>query len=170
MAGEGSRSATGTSDTSRTISGSTTSRWQTPGWLAENSAMKQAGVAANTRFEVAPAKAFPGKYDLVAFFDCLHDMGDPAGAAKHVPQALKPDGTSSPLPMTSFRLISIRSAASTTPPRPSSVRRPLSQDVGLGLGAQAGEARLRKVVASGGFTRFRRAAETQFNMVLEARP
>jgi len=135
---------------------------------------KEAGVAGNTRFEVAAAKDFPGTYDLIAFFDCLHDMGDPAGAAKHVRQALKPDGTWMIVePFAHDSLAAnlnpvgrIYYAASTFICTPAS----LSQEVGLGLGAQAGEARLRKVVTSGGFTRFRRATETAFNMVLEARP
>lgn len=137
-------------------------------------AAKEAGVAGNTRFEVAAAKDFPGTYDLVAFFDCLHDMGDPAGAAKHVRQALKPDGTWMIVEPFAHDQLSanlnpvgrIYYAASTFICTPAS----LSQEVGLGLGAQAGEARLRKVVTSGGFTRFRRATETPFNMVLEARP
>jgi len=135
---------------------------------------REAGVAGNTRFEVAAAKDFPGTYDLIAFFDCLHDMGDPAGAAKHVRQALKPDGTWMIVePFAHDNLAAnlnpvgrIYYAASTFICTPAS----LSQEVGLGLGAQAGEARLRKVVTSGGFTRFRRATETAFNMVLEARP
>ena len=135
---------------------------------------KEAGVAGNARFEVATAKDFPGTYDLIAFFDCLHDMGDPAGAAKHVRHALKPDGTWMIVePFANDQLSAnlnpvgrIYYAASTFICTPAS----LSQEVGLGLGAQAGEAKLRKVVADGGFTRFRRATETPFNMVLEARP
>ena len=135
---------------------------------------KKAGVAGNARFEVATAKDCPGTYDLIAFFDCLHDMGDPAGAAKHVRQALKPDGTWMIVePFANDQLSAnlnpvgrIYYAASTFICTPAS----LSQEVGLGLGAQAGEAKLRKVVADGGFTRFRRATETPFNMVLEARP
>ncbi|WP_256754557.1 class I SAM-dependent methyltransferase [Mesorhizobium sp. Mes31] len=137
-------------------------------------AAKEAGVAGNARFEVATAKDFPGTYDLIAFFDCLHDMGDPAGAAKHVRHALKPDGTWMIVePFANDQLSAnlnpvgrIYYAASTFICTPAS----LSQEVGLGLGAQAGEAKLRKVVANGGFTRFRRATETPFNMVLEARP
>ena len=137
-------------------------------------AAKEAGVAGNARFEVATAKDFPGTYDLIAFFDCLHDMGDPAGAAKHVRHALKPDGTWMIVePFANDQLSAnlnpvgrIYYAASTFICTPAS----LSQEVGLGLGAQAGEAKLRKVVADGGFTRFRRATETPFNMVLEARP
>lgn len=137
-------------------------------------AAEEAGVAANTRFEVATAKTFGGIYDLVAFFDCLHDMGDPQGAAAHVYKALKPDGTWMIVePFAHDTLAAnlnpvgrIYYAASTFICTPAS----LSQEVGLGLGAQAGEARLRKVVTEGGFTRFRRATETPFNMVLEARP
>jgi SAM-dependent methyltransferase len=137
-------------------------------------AVEEAGVSSNARFEVAAAKTFPGQYDLVAFFDCLHDMGDPAGAAAHVRQALKPDGTWMIVePMASDRLADnlnpvgrMYYAASTMICTPAS----LSQEVGLGLGAQAGELKLRQVVTAGGFTRFRRAAETPFNMVLEARP
>lgn len=137
-------------------------------------AAKEAGVSDNVRFEVASAKSYPGTYDLVAFFDCLHDMGDPEGAAAHVHQSLKPDGTWMIIEPFAHDHLSanlnpvsrVYYAASTFVCTPAS----LSQEVGLGLGAQAGEARLRQVVTSGGFTRFRRAAETPFNMVLEARP
>lgn len=137
-------------------------------------AAEEAGTAGNTRFEVATAKTFAGTYDLVAFFDCLHDMGDPQGAAAHVYKALKREGTWMIVePFAHDTLAAnlnpvgrIYYAASTFICTPAS----LSQEVGLGLGAQAGEARLRKVVTDGGFTRFRRATETPFNMVLEARP
>jgi 2-polyprenyl-3-methyl-5-hydroxy-6-metoxy-1,4-benzoquinol methylase len=137
-------------------------------------AAEEAGVSSNARFEVASAKTFPGRYDLIAFFDCLHDMGDPAGAAAHVHQVLEPDGTWMIVePMAQDRLADnlnpvgrVYYAASTMVCTPAS----LSQEVGLGLGAQAGELKLRQVVTAGGFTRFRRAAETPFNMVLEARP
>lgn len=136
-------------------------------------AAADAGVTANTRFEVAQAKNYPGTYDLVAFFDCLHDMGDPVGASAHVRETLQPDGTWMIVePFAHDRLSDnlnpvgrLYYAASTMVCTPAS----LSQEVGLGLGAQAGEARLRQVVTAGGFTRFRRAAETPFNMVLEAR-
>ena len=136
---------------------------------------REAGVTGNVRFERAAAKDFPGTgYDLVTFFDCLHDMGDPAGAAAHVRQSLDRDGTWMIVePFAHDRLEDnlnpvgrLYYAASTIICTPAS----LSQEVGLGLGAQAGEARLRQVVTSGGFTRFRRATETPFNMVLEARP
>jgi SAM-dependent methyltransferase len=134
----------------------------------------EAGVAGNTSFEVAQAKTYPGTYDLVAFFDCLHDMGDPVGAAVHVRESLQPDGTWMIVePFAHDKLADnlnpvgrLYYAASTMVCTPAS----LSQEVGLGLGAQAGEMRLRQVVAGGGFSRFRRAAETPFNLVLEARP
>jgi SAM-dependent methyltransferase len=134
----------------------------------------RAGVGDRVNFEVASSKAFPGlDYDLVAFFDCLHDMGDPVGAAGHVFGSLKPDGTWMIVePFANDKLEEnlnpvgrIFYAASTMICTPAS----LSQEVGLGLGAQAGEARLRDVVTRGGFKRFRRATETPFNLVLEAR-
>ena len=136
---------------------------------------KAAGVADRVTFEVAAAKSFPGdNYDFVAFFDCLHDMGDPAGAAAHVRSALSSGGTWMVVePFANDDLTSnlnpvgrIYYSASTLFCVPAS----LSQEVGLGLGAQAGEARLRDVITSGGFTRFRRASETPFNLVFEARP
>lgn len=137
-------------------------------------AAAEAGVSNNTSFEVASAKTYAGTYDLVAFFDCLHDMGDPAGAASHVRQSLKPDGTWMIVEPFAHDCLSanlnpvgrVYYAASTFVCTPAS----LSQEVGLGLGAQAGEARLKEVANSGGFIRVRRAAETPFNMVLEARP
>jgi len=134
------------------------------------------GAPANVRFEVSPAKGFSGGgYDLVTFFDCLHDMGDPAGAAAHVRSSLKPDGTWMIVePMAQDRVEGnlnpvgrLYYAASTMICVPTS----LSQEVGAALGAQAGEARLREVVTNGGgFSRFRRATETPFNLILEARP
>ena len=132
-------------------------------------------VGSNTRFEVATAKNYPEKgFDLVAFFDCLHDMGDPAGAAAHVRRSLKQDGSWMIIePMAGDRLEDnlnpvgrIYYAGSTMGCVPTS----LSQEVGAALGAQAGEARLRDVISSGGFRSVRRAAETPFNMILEARP
>jgi SAM-dependent methyltransferase len=133
------------------------------------------GVSANTRFEVAAAKAYPGSdLDLVTCFDCLHDMGDPAGAAAHVRQSLKPDGTWMIVePMAGDRLEDnlnpvgrLYYAGSTMICVPTS----LSQEVGAALGAQAGEAKLRGVITDGGFRSVRRATETPFNMILEARP
>ena len=138
-------------------------------------AAREAGVERSCRFEVADAKGYPGNdYDLVAFFDCLHDMGDPAGAAKHVRQSLGADGTWLIVEPYANDTVEgnlnpvgrIYYAASTMICVPAS----LSQEVGLALGAQAGEARLREVVMAGGFTRFRRATATPFNLVLEARP
>jgi 2-polyprenyl-3-methyl-5-hydroxy-6-metoxy-1,4-benzoquinol methylase len=136
---------------------------------------KDAGVGDRIRFEVAKAKDFPGKdYDFVTFFDCLHDMGDPKGAASHVHGAMKNDGTWMIVePFAGDKLEDNLNpvgrafyGASTLLCTPAS----LSQEVGLALGAQAGEKRIRDVVTGGGFTRFRRATETPFNLVFEARP
>jgi len=126
------------------------------------------------QYEVAPAATFPGSgYDLIAMFDCLHDMGDPVGAARHVHQALAPDGTWLLVePIAGDRIEDNLNPVgrayysfSTFLCTPSS----LSQEVGLALGAQAGEARIREVTAAAGFTRFRRVAETPFNAVYEVR-
>jgi SAM-dependent methyltransferase len=136
---------------------------------------KAAGCDDRVHFDIAPAKSFPGKdYDFVACFDCLHDMGDPAGAAAHVLRSLAGHGTWMIVePMAGDDIVSnlnpvgrIYYSASTICCVPAS----RSQEVGLGLGAQAGEKRIRKVVTEGGFTHFRRATETPFNMVFEARP
>jgi SAM-dependent methyltransferase len=133
-----------------------------------------AGLGDRVTFEVAPADAYPGSgYDLVTTFDCLHDMGDPVGAARHVRSTLDGDGTWLIVePFANDRAEDnltpvgrIYYAASTLLCTPAS----LSQEVGLALGAQAGEARIREVVTSGGFTHFRRAAETPFNLVFEAK-
>jgi len=138
-------------------------------------AAKQAGVSDRVRFETARAQNFPGEgYDLVAMFDCLHDMGDPVGAAAHVRASLKSDGTWLIVePFANDRLEDnlnpvgrIYYSASTFICTPAS----RSQEVGACLGAQAGEARLRDVVTKGGFSHFRRATQTPFNLVLEARP
>ena len=142
--------------------------------LARAAAAK-AGVSDRVKFEVATAKQYPGKgYDFVAFFDCLHDMGDPEGAARHVLETLDPNGTWMIVePFANDKLEDnlnpigrVFYSASTMLCTPAS----LSQEVGLGLGAQAGEGRLAKVLHSAGFTRVRRATETPFNIVLEARP
>ncbi|APW38870.1 SAM-dependent methyltransferase [Rhodoferax koreense] len=134
-----------------------------------------AGVAGNTGFEIASAKDFPGRgYALVTMFDCLHDMGDPAGAAAHVRESLAPDGSWMIVePFAGDRLEDnlnpvgrVFYSASTFICTPAS----RAQDVGACLGAQAGEARLRGVVTGAGFSRFRRVAETPFNLVFEARP
>jgi hypothetical protein len=142
--------------------------------LAREAAAK-AGVSDRVKFEVSAAKQYPGKgYDFVAFFDCLHDMGDPEGAARHVLETLDPNGTWMIVePFANDKLEDnlnpigrVFYSASTMLCTPAS----LSQEVGLGLGAQAGEGRLAKVLHSAGFTRVRRATETPFNIVLEARP
>jgi SAM-dependent methyltransferase len=136
---------------------------------------QDAGVADRVRFETAAAASDHGEgYDLVTMFDCLHDMGDPVGAARRVRRMLAPDGTWMIVePMAGDRVEDNLNPVgrayygfSTFLCTPAS----LSQEVGLALGAQAGEARIGDVVAGGGFTRFRRAAETPFNLVFEARP
>jgi 2-polyprenyl-3-methyl-5-hydroxy-6-metoxy-1,4-benzoquinol methylase len=134
-----------------------------------------ARVAERIRFEVASAKNYPGTdYDFVTFFDCLHDMGDPVGASAHVRSTLKKDGTWMIVePFAGDKLEDNLNpigrafyGASTLLCTPAS----LSQEVGLALGAQAGEKRLREVVTSGGFSHFRRATQTPFNLIFEARP
>jgi ubiquinone/menaquinone biosynthesis C-methylase UbiE len=134
-----------------------------------------AGVGDRVRFEVAPASSFPGRgYGVVTMFDCLHDLGDPAGAARHVRQALAPDGTWMIVePAAGDRVEDNLNPVgrayysfSTLLCTPCS----LSQETGLALGAQAGEARIRDIVTGAGFTRFQRVAETPFNVVYEARP
>ena len=141
---------------------------------ARDSAKRQ-GIAERVTFDVASAKNFPGKdYDFVAVFDCLHDMGDPVGAAKHVRQSLAKDGTwmivepfaNDDLKDNLNPVGRVYYSFSTLLCTPCS----RSQEVGLCLGAQAGEKRIKEVVTSAGFTRFRRAAETPFNIVYEARP
>jgi 2-polyprenyl-3-methyl-5-hydroxy-6-metoxy-1,4-benzoquinol methylase len=132
-------------------------------------------VSENTDFEVADAKSYPGSnYDLVTFFDCLHDMGDPVGAARHVRQSLKPDGT---------WLVVEPFAKGTTQENLTPVGRvfynaslticvpgSLAQEVGRGLGAQASDSSLEGVFRDGGFTRVRKATETPFNRVFQVRP
>jgi SAM-dependent methyltransferase len=136
---------------------------------------RESGVADRVKFEVARAKDYPGEgYDFVTFFDCLHDMGDPVGAARHVHSTLSPDGCWMIVePFAHDRLEDnlnpigrVFYSASTLLCTPAS----LSQEVGLALGAQAGEKRMKEVVTQGGFTRFRRATETPFNLIYEARP
>lgn len=138
-------------------------------------AAEAAGVADRVRFEVATAKDFPAAdYDLVAVFDCLHDMGDPVGAAAHVRSTLAEDGSWMIVePYANDRLEDnlnpvgrVFYSASTFICTPAS----RSQEVGLCLGAQSGEARIREVVTAGGFGHFRRVAETPFNLIYEARP
>lgn len=133
------------------------------------------GAAGNTAFDAASAADYPGAgFDLICFFDCLHDMGDPVGALRHAHEALADDGTVmlvEPMAADSREanmnpVGRVYYAASTMICTPSS----LAQDNGAALGAQAGEARLRHVAEEAGFTRFRRATETPVNMVLEIRP
>ncbi len=135
----------------------------------------EAGVSAQTTFAVAEADGYDGTFDLICFFDCLHDMGDPVGIARHALEHLAEDGTV--LLVEPFALDGRAANVADNPMAamlytvsagictPNS----LSQDVGLGLGAQAGEARLREVFAEAGFTIFRRAAETPLNLILEAK-
>jgi SAM-dependent methyltransferase len=134
-----------------------------------------AGVTANTRFETVGAKDFaPNGFDLVCVFDALHDMGDPVGAARRIRESLAPGGTlmlveplaGDTLADNLHPLGQIFYSASTLVCTPAS----RAQEVGLALGAQAGERRLTEVLHEAGFTRVRRAAETPMNMVLEARP
>jgi SAM-dependent methyltransferase len=142
---------------------------------AARRAAERAGVSDRVTFEVASAKDFGGgPFDLVCVFDALHDMGDPVGAARHVRSQLAPDGTwmvvepfaGDALEDNLTPVGRIFYGASTMLCTPAS----LSQEVGLALGAQAGERRLAEVLGDGGFSRVRRAAETPFNLVLEARP
>jgi SAM-dependent methyltransferase len=135
---------------------------------------QEAGVSDRVKFEIEPASAYSGGgYDLVTMFDCLHDMGDPVGAARHVCSTLAPDGT--------WMIVEPR-AGDRTEENFNPVGRAyygfstllctpasLSQEVGLALGAQAGEARIREVVQAGGFSQVRRVAETPFNLVFEAK-
>jgi SAM-dependent methyltransferase len=138
-------------------------------------AASEAGVSDRVQFATASAKDYPGDgYDLVCVFDCLHDMGDPVGASAHVRETLADDGTW--MIVEPFAGDSVQEnlnpvgrvfyGASTVICTPAS----LAQEVGLALGAQAGQARLTEVLEEGGFTRVRRATETPFNLVLEARP
>ena len=142
-------------------------------WARETA--KREGLGDRVSFEVASSKDYPGTgYDLVAFFDSLHDMGDPVGIGRHVRRSLGTDGTWLLVePFAHDRLEEnlnpvgrMYYAASTMLCTPNS----LAQEVGAALGAQAGEGRLKRVATEAGFTRFRRAAETPFNLVFEARP
>lgn len=133
------------------------------------------GLLDQINFEVASSKSYPVNegYDLVTFFDCLHDMGDPKGAAAHVLESLKKDGTwmivepfANDTPEENHNPVGrIYYSTSTMICTPAS----LAQEVGTALGAQAGEDRIRDVVTAAGFKRFRRAAQTPFNLVFEAR-
>lgn len=135
---------------------------------------RAAGLSDRARFDIARATEFTGRYDLVLLLDCLHDMGDPEAACRHIRAALDPDGTLLIVdPLAGDRLEDDLTplerayyAASTLNCVPTS----LSQPGELALGAQAGEARLREVVVRSGFSHFRRAVEAPFNLVIEARP
>ncbi len=142
-----------------------------PSIEAARSKAKEAGVT-NVRFDVARAQDYPGEnYDFACIFDALHDMGDPVGAARHIRKTLKDDGTFMLVePMAGDSMADnmnpigqIFYAASTTICTPAS----LAQEVGLGLGAQAGQRRLTEVLNEAGFTHVRRSSETPTNMVLE---
>jgi SAM-dependent methyltransferase len=136
---------------------------------------RDAGVAERTNFATAGAKDYPGSYDLICFFDCLHDMGDPVGIAAYARDHLNPGGTvllvepfaldGRPENIAGNPMAALLYTASTVVCTPNS----LSQEVGLGLGAQAGEARLRAVFEEAGFSHFRKAAETPLNLILEAK-
>jgi SAM-dependent methyltransferase len=138
--------------------------------------VEEAGFTDRTSFQVAKATEYDGTYDLICFFDCLHDMGDPVSAARHAREHLADDGMV--LLVEPFALDDHSHNMTDNPMAPLlymasagiCVPNSLSQDVGLGLGAQAGEARLRNVFEQAGFTRFRRAAETPMNLIIEARP
>jgi SAM-dependent methyltransferase len=135
----------------------------------------EAGVEAQTTFQVADAKGYDGTYDLICFFDCLHDMGDPVGIARYAREHLAEDGTillvepfaidDRNANLTENPMAALLYTASSCICTPNS----LSQEVGLGLGAQAGEARLRKVFEEAGYSSLRRAAETPLNLILEAK-
>jgi SAM-dependent methyltransferase len=138
-------------------------------------AAAQAGLDDRVSFAVASAKDYPGSgYDLVCVFDCLHDMGDPVGAAAHIHQSLAPDGTWMIVEPFAGNSVAenltpvgrVFYGASTVICTPAS----LAQEVGLALGAQAGESQLSDVIKDGGFGTVRRATETPFNLILEARP
>ena len=148
--------------------------YHAPSIMRAKQLAKDAGVSRRITFEQASAKDYPAlDYDLIAFFDCLHDMGDPVGAGKHAKETLASDGTwmlVEPFAHDDLKdnlnpVGRVYYAASTMICTPAS----MSQDVALGLGAQAGEARLKKVARDAGFSKFRRAAETPFNLVFEAR-
>ena len=135
-----------------------------------------AGVAERVTFETASSQGYEGRFDLVCFFDCLHDMGDPVGTARYARDHLEPGGTvllvepfaldAKADNLTQNPMAALMYTASSAICTPNS----LSQEVALGLGAQAGEARLRQVFDEAGYTHFRRAAETRLNLILEARP
>jgi 2-polyprenyl-3-methyl-5-hydroxy-6-metoxy-1,4-benzoquinol methylase len=135
----------------------------------------EAGVSGRAQFEVETATTYSGQFDLICFFDCLHDMGDPVGAARHAREHLLPGGTvmlvepfaldTRPKNIADNPMAALFYVASSCVCAPNS----LSQEVGAALGAQAGEAKLREVFTEAGFTHFRRATQTPMNLVIEAR-
>lgn len=138
-------------------------------------AAKDAGVTRRVTFAQASAKDYPSHgYDLITFFDCLHDMGDPIGAGRHARQCIADDGVWMIVePFAHDDLADnlnpvgrVFYSASTMICTPAS----LAQEGAMGLGAQAGEKRLKKIVKDAGFSKFRRASETPFNLIFEARP
>ena len=145
-----------------------------PSVVAARERATAAGVGDRTSFAVSSAKDYPGSYDLVCLFDCLHDMGDPVGAARHVRESLAPGGTWLLVePFAGDRVednlhplgrlfYSVSTLVCT--------QASLSQEVGAALGAQAGEGRLAQIVREAGFTHFRRATQTPVNLVFEVRP
>jgi 2-polyprenyl-3-methyl-5-hydroxy-6-metoxy-1,4-benzoquinol methylase len=136
---------------------------------------REAGVSARARFRVATATSYEGQFDLICFFDCLHDMGDPVGTARHAREHLLPDGTvllvepfaidPRPKNIAENPMAALFYVASSCICTPNS----LSQEVGLGLGAQAGESKLREVFKEAGFSHFRLAAQTPMNLIIEAK-
>jgi SAM-dependent methyltransferase len=146
-----------------------------PSILTARKRAAEAGVADRTTFDVANAKSYEGTYDLICFFDCLHDMGDPVGIARYAREHLEPDGSvllvepfaldGRPTNMAGNPMAAMLYTVSSTVCTPNS----LSQEVGLGLGAQAGEAKLREVFEEAGFTSFRRASETPMNLIFQAK-
>ena len=148
----------------------------TPSIQTADERAAEAGVTARTTFAVADAKGYQGPFDLICFFDSLHDMGDPVGIGRHAREQLSPDGTvllvepfaidGRSQNMADNPMAALLYHASVTLCTPNS----LSQEVGLGLGAQAGEARLREVFEEAGYSSLRRATETPLNLILEAKP
>ena len=136
---------------------------------------REAGVSGRVDFQVATATGYTGEFDLICFFDCLHDMGDPVGAARHAREHLRPGGTvllvepfaidPRPRNIAENPMAALFYVASSCVCTPNS----LSQEVGAALGAQAGEAKLRAVFEEAGFRHFRRAAQTPMNLIIEAR-
>lgn len=164
-------------DVRRAVPGHRPDRARLPSIEIARKRAAEAGVADRVRFEVADATGYPTEgYDLICYFDALHDLGDPVGAAAYARQALAADGT-----LLLVEPLAFDDLATNLAHNPGAamhygastflcVANSLAQPVGLGLGAQAGEPRLRAVLAEAGYGTVRRAADNRFNMVLEARP